>query len=100
MSGRTIEILTKALEEIRDMHPEPFDFPRDLSQQIASCGECARYKKHPIQKGICDEHRRPIWARERHDKDELARMAPRARTIASKALAEAMRPDEQRVRAS
>jgi hypothetical protein len=79
--------LRQALEEIRDLEPVPFDgFPADWNEQINACEECQRYKDHPIQRGICDRHRQPIWARERHESSEVKRTGYRAKSIARQAL--------------
>lgn len=78
----------EALRKIEALKPEEFDgFPADWSEQVAACSECQRYKGHPIQQGICDEHRRPFYERERHDAREAEAIGPRARIIARDALA-------------
>jgi hypothetical protein len=80
----------EALREIRDLEPRPFDgIPTDWDEQIAACPECQRYKGHPIQCGICDQHRKPLWARERHDENERLSIGWRAKDIAREALAAA-----------
>lgn len=78
--------LVEALEKIRDLKPAPFAFPADWSEQIAACPECQRYKGHPIQQGICDTHRKPLYERERHDSFEEKVRGYRASTIAREAL--------------
>lgn len=76
------------LARIRDLEPEPFNGePDDWSEQIAACPECQRYRDHPIQNGICDTHRQPIWARERHAEREEKRVGWRAKVIARDLLA-------------
>ncbi|MBI1620313.1 hypothetical protein [Aquamicrobium zhengzhouense] len=78
----------QALEEIRDLKERPYEeFPADWREQIAVCPECKRYADHPIQRGICDEHRRPLYAREDHDKHETKILGYRAKDIARDALA-------------
>ncbi len=82
------ELLLNALREIRDLQPKPFTgFPPDWRDQIESCPECQSYKGHPIQCGICDTHRKPLWDRERHEKSESHAQGPRAKEIAFNALA-------------
>ena len=80
------ERLRKALREIDGLVPAAYIFPADWDEQIRACPECLRYKDHPIQLGICDEHRRPLWAREKHDAFERTAIGPRARLIAQAAL--------------
>ncbi len=82
-----------ALEAIRDREPAPFEMPADWNEQIAGCSECQGWAKdHPIQRGICDTHRGPLWARERHDKAETAALGYRAISIAREALYEIGQP--------
>ena len=82
--------LLAALIEIRDLAPRPFEgFPADWREQIAACAECQSYKGHPIQGGICDTHRQPLWARESHEKAERAALGARASIIARDAIAKA-----------
>lgn len=81
------EGVVKALEQIRDLKPTPFNFPADWHEQIDACPECARYKAHPIQQGICDKHRRPLWEREKHENNEEKAVGYRAIGIAREALA-------------
>lgn len=78
--------LVEALEEIRDLKPEEYQFPADWSEQIEACEECQRYRDHPIQRGICDRHRRPIWDRESHESREEKRIGWRAKDVARQAL--------------
>lgn len=79
--------LLEALTAIRDLKPRAFNgIPADWNEQIAACEDCQRYKGHPIQNGICDTHRQPIWARERHNKHEEAALGYRAMEIAREAL--------------
>lgn len=75
-----------ALRQVVDLKPEPFDFPADWQQQIAACAECARWKDHPIQQGICDEHRRPLYKRDAHEEFERKALYHRAALIARAAL--------------
>ena len=77
-----------ALAEIANPTPSEFEFPADWSEQIAACEICQSYANHPIQRGICDTHRRPLWDRERHDSDEEKRLGWRAKNIANRALTE------------
>lgn len=79
----------EALREIAALKPKPFEFPADWHEQIASCSECQRYKGHPIQQGICDTHRKPLWARESHNDHEEKCIGYRAKDIADRALAAA-----------
>lgn len=78
--------LVEALERIRDLEQAPFEYPADMWEQIAACEDCQRYKDHPIQRGICDTHRRPFWAREKHDDHEERRLGWSAKGIAREAL--------------
>lgn len=78
--------LREALTQIVELSEAPFKFPVDWDQQIEACSECQRYKGHPIQRGICDTHRRPIYERERHDESEQKAIGYRAKTIARQAL--------------
>jgi len=64
--------LEDGLREIAEMQARPFEgIPADWSDQVAACPECQQYKGHPIQHGICDSHREPLWAREKHNNHEL-----------------------------
>ena len=81
-----VERLTKALEEIKSLEPRPFAFPSDWKEQIAACPECDRYKDHPIQQGICDYHRRPLYANKKHDEHEQKCLGYRAQEIARNTL--------------
>lgn len=80
------EKLRAALGAIRDLEPRPFDLPADWQEQIRACAECRRWAGHPIQQGICDTHRRPLYQRERHDSDELKALGYRAKIIAREAI--------------
>lgn len=80
------ELLT-ALKAIVAIEAVPFDFPADWDAQIAGCSECQRYKDHPIQKGICDNHRKPLYARKRHEDDQQATLIYRAKDAARAAIA-------------
>lgn len=80
--------MVEALEAITMLQPRPFDnFPEDWRDQIDACPECTRYKNHPIQRGICDEHRRPLYDRDAHDEHETRALGYRMRSIAQAALA-------------
>jgi len=81
-----------ALREITELEPRPSTlYPPDWSEQIAACPECQRYKDHPIQRGICDTHRKPIYATERHNKHEIRILGYRAKDIARAALSPAQK---------
>ncbi len=80
------QAVEEALREIRDLKPAEFKFPEDWRQQIEGCPECQRYKGHPIQQGICDTHRKPLWARDSHDSHEEKALGYRAMRIARAAL--------------
>lgn len=75
-----------ALYAITKLEPTSFVFPADWQQQIDNCPDCRRYKGHPIQQGICNVHRQPIWSRERHDNHEQRALIYRAKEIARAAL--------------
>lgn len=80
--------LLAALKEIADISERPFDdFPADWSEQIKSCAECQKYASHPIQRGICNDHRQPLYRREKHDEYERSILGIRAKSIASAAIA-------------
>lgn len=90
-----IQRLQAALTAIRDLKPRPFaGIPADWNEQVAACEECQRYKGHPIQNGICDTHRQPLWARERHGRHEEAAIGYRAKDIAREALQPSQAPDQ------
>lgn len=80
--------LLKALREIAEITERKENkFPSDWRDQISACPECQRYKDHPIQNGICDQHRKPIYAQEDHDRHETKILGYRAKDIARAALA-------------
>lgn len=79
--------LAKALGEIAGIEPKPFDGGLDMAA-IRACEECQRYEGHPVQHGICNTHRRPIWDREKHDSHEEKVLGYRAKNIAAEALRE------------
>jgi len=79
--------LRAALEEIRDLKPREKELPADHWDQIRACPECQRYAGHPVQQGICDAHRRPMWDREKHNAHEESILGYRAMEIARNALA-------------
>lgn len=77
--------LTKALTEVRDLEPVPFERGLDWTA-IAACEDCQNYKEHPLMRGICNTHRRPLYDRESHDGREEKRLGWRAKCIAREAL--------------
>lgn len=81
-----LTIMREALEQISDLSERPFTFPADWSEQIAGCPDCQRFKDHPLYNGICDTHRKPLYARERHDENERKAIFWRAKKIADDAL--------------
>jgi hypothetical protein len=82
-----IERLEAALREIAGIKErEKNCYPPDWREQIAACPECHRYKDHPIQRGICDDHRKPIYAQEDHNRHETKILGYRAMDIARAAL--------------
>jgi hypothetical protein len=81
--------LRKALLEIVALDVRPYTMPADHWAQIGACPECARYKDHPVQQGICNTHRQPFWARERHENHEQKILGYRAQEIAQAALSQA-----------
>jgi len=82
-----IERLEAALREIAGIKErEKNCYPPDWREQIAACPECQRYKDHPIQRGICDDHRKPIYAQEDHNRHETKILGYRAMDIARAAL--------------
>lgn len=75
--------MKEAMREIAQMDTRRYVMPPDWTEQVAACSECKRYDGHPIQQGICDAHRQPLWARERHDRvDEPISLGARMREIA------------------
>ena len=83
------QIMFDALERITKLECEPFAFPTDWHDKISACSECQRYKDHPIQQGICDEHRKPIYARARHEDHQQRTLIYRAQDIAKETIAAA-----------
>lgn len=81
-------VLLGALRAVVAMEPEPFPFDHVAwGAEVDACSECQRYQGHPIQAGICDAHRRPLWARDGHDKHEQQAMHWRMRDLAREAIA-------------
>ena len=89
---RERDALVKALEDIKALGPKPFAFPTDWQEQIDACSECQRYKHHPIQQGICNTHRKPLYERKRHDRFEEKAIGYRAQSIAREAIASIKEP--------
>ncbi len=85
-SGVVAELI-EALRRIRDMKPREYTGPEFDSEASAACPDCIKYQGHPIQQGICDEHRRPFYTRQDHDKFEEQAKGSRCYLIASTALA-------------
>lgn len=81
-----VQELAEALREIRDMKPREYTGPEFDREASDACPDCIKYQGHPIQQGICDEHRRPFYAREDHDKFEERAKGSRCYLIASAAL--------------
>jgi hypothetical protein len=82
-----IEALVKALEEIRDLQPQEFNaYPADWQEQRDACDDCQRYKGHPLMRGICDTHRKPMYDRESHDAHQIRSLGYRAKSMARDAL--------------
>jgi hypothetical protein len=83
----TIAELRGGLQEIEALEPRPFDgYPDDWQEQIESCPDCQSYKGHPIQQGICDHHRQPIYRSRAHDAHEEKAIGYRAKLIARATL--------------
>lgn len=79
--------LTAALASIANITERKENrFPDDWRTQIAACPECQRYAGHPVQLGICDAHRKPIYAQEAHDAHETKILGYRAISLARAAL--------------
>jgi len=81
-----VQELAEALREIRDMKPREYTGPEFDREASDACPDCIKYQGHPILQGICDEHRRPFFAREDHDKFEEQAKGSRCYLIASAAL--------------
>lgn len=75
----------EALTEIAALEPKSFDGGLDM-EAIKACDECLRYAGHPVQQGICNTHRQPIWNREAHDGHEEKALGYRAKSMARAAL--------------
>lgn len=80
-----LTLMEGALQQIADLEPRPSVSAIDW-QAVDCCEDCQRYKDHPIQRGICDTHRRPIWDREKHQDHEEMALGYRAKGIARDAL--------------
>lgn len=78
--------LVAGLVSIRDMEDRPYEGPHFDRAAVDACPECQRYAGHPIQNGICDEHRHPLYAREKHDAFENEARGYRASSIARSLL--------------
>lgn len=85
-----LTVAEEALQQIVQLEPRPSGHALDWSA-IDACEDCQRYKDHPIQRGICGTHRRPIWDREKHDAHEEKALGYRAKGIARDALSEVSR---------
>lgn len=85
-----LTIAEEALAKIVELEPRPSAHALDWPA-IDACEDCQRYKDHPIQRGICNTHRRPIWDREKHEIHEEKALGYRAKGIARDALSEAGR---------
>lgn len=77
----------EALEAIRDMGARPYDGPEFDRLAVAECEDCQRYAGHPIQRGICDLHRKPLYARADHSKFEERSLGYRCQSLARDFLA-------------
>ncbi|GAA0765841.1 hypothetical protein [Brevundimonas olei] len=78
---RKLAEAVEVLSEIAAIEPEPFEGGLDM-EAIRACEECRRYEGHPVQHGICNTHRRPIWDREKHESREEKILGYRAKSIA------------------
>ncbi|WP_286948981.1 MULTISPECIES: hypothetical protein [Brevundimonas] len=78
---RKLAEAVEAMEEIAAIEPKPFEGGLDM-ESIRACEECRRYEGHPVQHGICNTHRRPIWDREKHEGHEEKALGYRAKSIA------------------
>lgn len=86
--GERVKVLEEALGAIANVTERPSDhiIPSDWQEQIRACPECQRYSGHPIQQGICNSHRKPLYAREAYEKNETRMLGYRAKEIARAAL--------------
>lgn len=85
----------EALAEIADLEPRQAEHkPDDWDAQVKACDECQRYAGHPIHRGICNAHRQPLWANQRHRDDENFALGHRAKSIARAALTSKEGEDE------
>jgi hypothetical protein len=83
-----IKALVEALNEIGSISPLKKNcYPEDWREQIKACPECQRYANHPVQQGICDDHRKPIYEQADHDRHEEKILGYQASQIARDALA-------------
>lgn len=85
LKARVAELVS-GLVSIRDMEDRPYEGPHFDPAAVDACPECQRYAGHPIQNGICDEHRRPFYARQKHDASEKGARGYRASSIARSLL--------------
>jgi hypothetical protein len=86
--GKLIAEMREALTAIAELTERKVrKYPEDWREQIADCPECRRYKDHPIQRGICDVHSKPIYAQQEHDEHETRILGYRAKDIARAILA-------------
>lgn len=78
-------LLRAALEGIAD-YRRPWHAAETDPDAIAACARCQGYRDHPIQRGICDEHRRPFWKAEADNDAEVRRTEGVLKGIAREAL--------------
>lgn len=87
--------MREALKEIAELEPRQAEHkPDDWDAQVKACEECQRYAGHPIQRGICNTHRQPLWANQRHRDDENFALGHRAKSVARAALTSKEGEDE------
>lgn len=86
--AKQIERLRAALVAIRDHEPEPYDLTKEEYASIGpdACPECKRWEDHPIQAGICDDHRRLLYKRDKERNRRYNTQHNKMRQIAREAL--------------
>ena len=80
------ERLRGSLGEIIRLEAEDHKLPADWIQQIDACPECRRFKDHPIQQGVCDQHKKHIYERDRNNKHSQSTLIYEAKDLARQAL--------------
>lgn len=86
MTREAGEIAREALKRIDETTCRPFPFPEDWLETVRACPDCKRFASHPVMHGVCNEHHRPLHAREEHDREERRLLYLRRLEVAQEAL--------------